>query len=269
MDIKAGSTDQSVSFAAFTTSTGAAVTVTSATAGLSLWYRRGTAGAKTAISPSDLATLETAHTDGGIKVIEGQDHRLDLPDAAVAAGVDRIEWGGSATGITIDGGQANLIGQATTGSVGTPLTSQQTQDAAAAAIAAAGYLLSDADTGPTRLVRADELAEVYTAIAELDWTARTILSGTVDTVVSNSDFTIAGDFGAVDNMYKFNWLIFTDGQNRCIGRMIGRYNASTKQVQFVGAGVRGSFPDTVEPGDSFYLAPNSDVVAGLIGLKNV
>lgn len=135
MDIKAGSTDQSVSFAAFTTATGEAVTVTSATAGLSLWYRRGTAGAKVAITPSDLANLEKAHADGGILVVQGQEHRLDLPDAAVAAGVDRIEWGGTATGITIDGGQANLIGQATTGSVGTPLTSEQTQAAAAAAIA--------------------------------------------------------------------------------------------------------------------------------------
>ena len=122
MDIKAGSTDQSVSFAAFTTATGAAVTVTSATAGLSLWYRRGTAGSKTAISPSDLSALTDAHADGGILVVGGQEHRLDLPDAAVAAGVDRIEWGGEATGITIDGGTANLVGQATTGAVGEATT---------------------------------------------------------------------------------------------------------------------------------------------------
>lgn len=117
MDIKAGSADQSVSFAAFTTETGAAVTVTSATAGLSLWYRRGTTGAKTTISPSDLATLITAHADGGILVVGGQEHRLDLPDAAVAAGADSVTWGGEATGITIDGGVANLIGQATTSPV--------------------------------------------------------------------------------------------------------------------------------------------------------
>lgn len=114
MDIKAGSADVSVSFAAWTTATGAAVTVTSATAGLSLWYRRGGIGAKTAISPSDLALLTTAHTDGGILVIEGAEHRLDLPDAAVAAGVSFVEWGGTATGITIDGGRAELIGQANT-----------------------------------------------------------------------------------------------------------------------------------------------------------
>src|SRR3989304_8514760 len=110
MDLVSGLADQSVSFAAYTTATGAAVTVTSATAGLALWYRRGVAGAKVASSVSDLATLITAHTEGGILVIEGAEHRLDLPDAAIAAGVLTISWGGTATGITIDGGTANLIG---------------------------------------------------------------------------------------------------------------------------------------------------------------
>ena len=114
MDLKAALADQSVQFAAYTTATGAAVTVTSATGGLSLWYRRGVTGAKTAINPSDLATLETAHAEGGILLIEGPEHRLDLPDAAVAAGVLTVSWGGTATGITIDGGTANLIGQANT-----------------------------------------------------------------------------------------------------------------------------------------------------------
>lgn len=114
MQIKAGSTSQCVQFAAYTTATGAPVTITSATAGLSLWYRRGVTGAKVAITPSDLATLATAWAAGGLLVIEGAEHRLDLPDAALAAGVDRVSWGGSATGITIDGGQAELIGQATT-----------------------------------------------------------------------------------------------------------------------------------------------------------
>lgn len=115
MDLKAGLADQSVPFAAWTTATGAPVTVTSATAGLSLWYRRGVAGAKVAITPiGDLATLETAHTDKAILVVEGAEHRLDLPDAACAAGALTVSWGGTATGITIDGGTANLLGQANT-----------------------------------------------------------------------------------------------------------------------------------------------------------
>ena len=112
MDLKAGLANQSVQFAAWTA--GEPVTVTTTTPGLSLWYRRGVAGAKVAISPSNLANLTTAHTDGGILVIEGAEHRLDLPDAATAAGVLLVSWGGSATDITIDGGTANLIGQANT-----------------------------------------------------------------------------------------------------------------------------------------------------------
>ena len=113
MDVYAGQENQEVRFAAFT-ATGAAVTVTSATAGLSLWYRRD-GGAKVSLTPiTDLATLETAHTDKAILVIAGQEHRLDLPDAAFAAGAKHVCWGGSATGITIDGGEANIIGQAGT-----------------------------------------------------------------------------------------------------------------------------------------------------------
>lgn len=105
-----GVADQSVPFAAYVTGTGVPVTVTSATAGLSLWYRRGTTGAKVAITPiGDLASLETAHTDKAILIIEGAEHRLDLPDAAFAAGVQSIEWGGTATDITIDGGTADLV----------------------------------------------------------------------------------------------------------------------------------------------------------------
>jgi len=120
MDIKAGLAGRSVTFGAWTTATGAPVTVTPATAGLSLWYRRGVVGAKVAISPVafDPVALTTAWTSGGILVIEGAEHRLDLPDAAIAAeaGVLTVSWGGSATGITIDGGTANLIGQANTAS---------------------------------------------------------------------------------------------------------------------------------------------------------
>lgn len=108
MDLVAGLADQSVSFAAWTTATGEAVTITAATDGLSLWYQRGGTGAKVAITPHNLATLETAHTDGGILVKGGAEHRLDLPNAACAVGVNSVQWGGEATGITIDGGVANL-----------------------------------------------------------------------------------------------------------------------------------------------------------------
>jgi len=130
-----------------------------------------------------------------------------------------------------------------------------TDTEAAAAIAAA------------LLATAAQVQAVDDAISELDWTARAILSGTVDTVESNSDFTISGDFGSIDNMYRQCWLVFTDGPNKGIGRLIGEYTGETKRVQFTGAKARGEFPADVTVGDSFYIVPTSDLVAGVIGVK--
>lgn len=167
MDLKAGLAAQSVSFAAWTTATGAPVTVTSATAGLSLWYRRGVAGAKVAISVADLATLETAWASGKILVIEGANHRLDLPDLAIAAGVLSVEWGGTATGITIDGGVANLIGQAnsatdTTAILGTALT-----ETGAGRLAAAAVKFGDVATPVTTAASVNQTGDSYGLLGTL------------------------------------------------------------------------------------------------------
>ncbi|MFA5262244.1 MAG: hypothetical protein WC378_00355, partial [Opitutaceae bacterium] len=74
---------------------------------------------------------------GGILVIEGAEHRLDLPDAAIAAGVDSVSWGGSATGITIDGGVANLIGRNSDATLTVDLRGCDTDLLRGAALAAA------------------------------------------------------------------------------------------------------------------------------------
>jgi hypothetical protein len=112
MQIKADSTSVTAGrFAAYTVATGAAVTITSATAGLALWYKR-VGGAKTAISVSDLAAEDSAYASGGIKVIGGPIHRIDAPNAAYAAGATQVEIGGEATGIEIVGQTIDLIGQA-------------------------------------------------------------------------------------------------------------------------------------------------------------
>jgi hypothetical protein len=95
MIVTGGATDVSIDIRAMT-SAGAALEGKVA-ADFVLWYRRD--GAKVAISLSDLALLTTAHTDGGIKEIDDGWYRLDLPDAAVAAGVNRVAIGG-----TVDGG---------------------------------------------------------------------------------------------------------------------------------------------------------------------
>src|SRR3990167_9203215 len=59
--------------------------VTSASAGLALWYRKGPTGATQAITEVSLSPddLTTAHTDGAIKHVSDGVSRLDLPDAAV------------------------------------------------------------------------------------------------------------------------------------------------------------------------------------------
>lgn len=139
MDVKSGTANVSVSFAAWTTATGAAVTVTSATAGLALWWRRD-GETKTALaSVNDLATLDAAHNDEGILVIAGQEHRFDLPDAAFLTGVSKVQWGGEATGITIDGGEANLVAYDPSDAVRMGLTALPN----AAADAAGGLPISD------------------------------------------------------------------------------------------------------------------------------
>lgn len=162
MDLKAGLADQSVNFAAWTTATGAPVTVTKDTAGLSLWYRRGVAGVKvpltlvTTPAVNNLATLDAAHTDAGILVIEGAEHRFDLPDAACAAGALTVSWGGSATGITIDGGTANLIGQANTA---TDL--MHWEGTAPLALSAGYYVQVDLVTIKTSAINAPGAGTVY------------------------------------------------------------------------------------------------------------
>ena len=72
------------------------------TAGIDMWYRREGA-TKTSITEATLAALDTAHSDGGIIHIGDGYFRLDLPDAAVASGVDGVTVGGTATGVVIIG----------------------------------------------------------------------------------------------------------------------------------------------------------------------
>jgi hypothetical protein len=95
MQIIAGKTDVSISIYARALS-GAALTGKTA-ADFALTYRR--AGANVALSLSDLASIDAAHTDGGIYEVGNGEYRLDLPDAAVATGANQV----SVTG-TVDGG---------------------------------------------------------------------------------------------------------------------------------------------------------------------
>lgn len=95
--VKAGSADVSVILKADDSSV-----ITHDTEGLALWYRRE-GGAVTSISPAALSSPSAAHTDGGVEPLGDGLFRLDLPDAAVAAGVPGVMVSGSADGVSITG----------------------------------------------------------------------------------------------------------------------------------------------------------------------
>lgn len=102
LSVTAGATDVSVPIriiddTAFTPETD----VTSASGGLALFYWRAGA-AITAITEADLTNLDDAHSDGGLKHASDGIYRLDLPDAAVVAGVPWVLVGGTVTGMIVE-----------------------------------------------------------------------------------------------------------------------------------------------------------------------
>jgi len=103
------STDQSVVIRIIDSTDGTPETaVEHDTAGIDLWYRREGA-TKTSIVEAALASLDAAHADGGIEHIADGYYRLDLPDAAVATGVDGVMVGGTVTGMIVIGCYIPLI----------------------------------------------------------------------------------------------------------------------------------------------------------------
>jgi hypothetical protein len=101
--VTGGSTDVSCTIYIANSTTGAPETaVEHNTSGIDLWYRREGA-AKTSITEAALTALTDAHSDGGIEAIGNGTYRLDLPDAAVAAGVAGVQVGGTITGMVVYG----------------------------------------------------------------------------------------------------------------------------------------------------------------------
>lgn len=74
--------------------------VTSATSGLDLEYVR-TGAAPVDLTESDLGSTSAAHSDGGIIHVGGGNYRVDLPDAAVASGVNEVMVQGTVTGMIV------------------------------------------------------------------------------------------------------------------------------------------------------------------------
>lgn len=101
--------------------------VTSASAGLALWYRKGAAGAMTAITEGDHTNLTDAHSDGKIKHISDGLYRLSLPDAAIPTSEGEVTtFGGTVTGMQVLGGA--IVGAYT---IGAPAGASVSADIAA------------------------------------------------------------------------------------------------------------------------------------------
>jgi len=138
--VKKGSTDQSVVIRIIDSSDGTPEpAVEHNTAGIDLWYRKEGA-TKTSITEAALAALDSAHSDGGIEHIGDGYYRLDLPDAAFAAGADGVMVGGTVTGMIVIGCYVPLVDYDPYDSVRAGLTAMPN----AAADAAGGLPVSDA-----------------------------------------------------------------------------------------------------------------------------
>ena len=128
------------------------------TAGVDLWYRRD-GGLEVSITEAT-QTVDGAHSDGGFVHISDGVCRLDLPDAAVAAGVAGVQVGGTFTGMVVFGpyiqidapvNVTKLLGTAwlTPGTAGTPDVNTKLWGGtavASAVILAAANIASDAFT---------------------------------------------------------------------------------------------------------------------------
>ena len=137
-----GSTDQSVVIRIIDSTAGTPEeAVEHDTSGIALWYRREGA-TKTAITPASLASLDAAHSDGGIEHIDDGYYRLDVADAAFAssAGINGVMIGGTVTGMIVIGCYVPLVSYDPYDSVRLGLTALPN----AAADAAGGLPISDA-----------------------------------------------------------------------------------------------------------------------------
>ena len=121
--IKAGSTDQSTVIRIIDSGDGTPETgVEHNTSGIDLWYRREGA-TKASLTEAALGALDAAHSDGGIEHIGDGYYRLDLPDAAVAAGSVGVAIGGTVTNMIVIGTYHALVTNNPYGTIDVNVTS--------------------------------------------------------------------------------------------------------------------------------------------------
>lgn len=192
MLIKAGSTSRTITCRAFDATTGLPYSSAAYnSSGIDLWYRRGATGAKVAITPAT-QTVTGAWSSGGLVAIDDNAVRLDLPDAALAAGVDDVEIGGAATAWTLICPAIQLVGF----DPRTELTTAALANLDAAISTRSTYAGADTAGTATLLTRITALMQTK---AEAD-TAHGLLATAADlaTVAGYLDTEIATILAAVD-----------------------------------------------------------------------
>ncbi len=206
------------------------------TSGIDLEYRREGA-ASVDITEATLAALTTAHTDGGFLHIGNGYYRLDLPDAAVATGVDGVLVHGIVTGMVVIGCYIQLTDIDIMDGVRGGMTALPN----AAADAAGGLIISDAggldvdalNTAAVRLTaaragaltdwidggRLDDLLDAVPTVTEFN--ARTLIAASyfdpaADTVANVT--AVANDVGITAAAVNLLWNELTSE-----GRTAGSY----------------------------------------------
>lgn len=229
--IKAGSTDVSVEIKILDSTTGLPKTdVVYNSAGMDLQYRRA-GGANVSITEATLGAVDSAHSDGGFIHIGNGEYRLDLPDAAVATGVDSVLVHGTVTGGVIQGIVIPLVTvsfSATVSSIpelgitalgtaqtvtGTSIQLASSEAFANDEIIGSTVIITDASTGrgQSRIIT-DYVASTDTATVDT-WT--TTPTGTIKYVVMGTPpssassppnvnvVQISGDSVAADNLESY------------------------------------------------------------------
>ena len=186
--IKGGTTDVSTVIRIVDNTTGLPEeAVLHDTAGIDLWYRRdvdpgSTPLALVSITEAALASLTTAHADGGLEPIGDGYYRLDLPDAAVAGGAIGVLIGGTITGMMVIGNYHELVDYDPNDTVRMGLTALPN-----AVVDAAGGLVTSAG-GATGI---DDLA------TPTNITSATGITLTATTGLGNQTADIAGSVSSV------------------------------------------------------------------------
>ncbi len=161
------------------------VSVEHNTSGIDLWYRRdvdpgSTPLAKVSITEAALAALTTAHADGGIEHIGDGYYRLDLPDAAFAAGAIGVQIGGTVTGMMVEGAYYPIVAYDPMDTVRAGLTALPN----AAADAAGGLPISD--DGGVDMDLVDGLTGARVAVLT-DWINAGRLDAILDLIKTAAD----------------------------------------------------------------------------------